>query len=70
MPDSLNELSDSLESLYKTAMRIKAQRDALLQVSEAAFHALRSFQYGNGSTELAEESADQLDRVLKLVKHE
>ena len=61
--------SNSLSALNDSLMRVKAERDTLLQAAEAAFHALRSYQYGNASPDLAEEIADRLDLVLKLVKH-
>jgi hypothetical protein len=38
---------------------------ALIEAAEAAVHALRSYQYGNQSTELAREIADALDAALK-----
>jgi hypothetical protein len=38
----------------------------LSKAAIAAVHALRSYQYGNASTELAEEIADALERALEL----
>jgi len=37
----------------------------LRELLTAAVHALRSYQYGNASTELAEEMADHIDEALK-----
>jgi hypothetical protein len=36
----------------------------LVKAATAAVHALRSYQYGNDSTELAEEIADALEAAL------
>ena len=42
----------------------------LLKVAEAASHALRSYQYGNSSPELAEEMVDALEVAIAGVKSE
>jgi hypothetical protein len=39
--------------------------ERLSNALRAACHALRSYQYGNGVTELAEEVADHIDSLLK-----
>ena len=48
--------------------RLRAEREhayaELVKVAGAALLALRSYQYGNSSTELAREIADELERVL------
>ena len=40
-------------------------RDDLINALTGAYHALRSYQYGNGSKELAKETADYIDAFLK-----
>jgi hypothetical protein len=37
---------------------------ALREAATAAFHALRSYQYGNAATELAKQAADNLEAAL------
>ena len=44
----------------------RAKIAALVTAAMAAGHALRSYQYGNAATELAEECADAIDAALKL----
>ena len=48
--------------------RIDLTRHApnLYRMLLAASHALRSYQYGNGSIEIAQSTADEADRVLRL----
>jgi hypothetical protein len=50
---------------YRSALRGLRHREVLLKATEAAFHALRSYQYGNASPELAEEVADACEAALK-----
>ena len=50
----------SLDLLQKLAQREEARR-----LLEASSHSLRSYQYGNAATELAEDMADAIDRFLK-----
>jgi hypothetical protein len=45
-----------------------AAAPAMLKAIEGAMHALRSYQYGNDATELAEEAADFLDKVIREVR--
>jgi hypothetical protein len=42
----------------------------LLKVLQAASHALRSYQYGNASTELAQSTADACDAAIAKAKWE
>lgn len=42
----------------------KGERDALLAGIKGAAHALRSYQYGNSSPELARSAADALDAII------
>ena len=42
-----------------------AELNDLIKVASAAVHALRSYQYGNSSPELAEEVADALEEAIK-----
>ena len=44
---------------------MSAHADEFLKVVTAATHALRSYQYGNSSTELAEGMANKLDQAVK-----
>ncbi len=58
-------LDKSFEHLSKTALKVKAERDVLLNGCIAAYHALRSYQYGNIATDLAEEVAGELKEIIK-----
>ena len=51
----------SLEQQLREAQETIAQ---LTETLRAASHALRSYQYGNSSEELAEEMADKIDAVI------
>jgi len=42
----------------------RAANEELEQALSAAFHALRSYQYGNASPDLAEEIADDIEALL------
>ena len=42
----------------------EAEYAELIKTATAALHALRSYQYGNSSTELAEEIANALETAL------
>jgi predicted xylose isomerase-like sugar epimerase len=46
-------------------LRAVNSHDALLSVIETASHALRSYQYGNSATDLAEEIANVCDAAVK-----
>ena len=48
-------------------MRVKAERDILLDACNTALHGFRSYQFGNASTEFAAEMADMLEAVIKEV---
>lgn len=50
-------------------MRLRELVGDLAHTLTAASHALRSYQYFNSSTELAEEIADQCDEALKRAGH-
>lgn len=47
-----------------------AERERLVEVLRAAMHALRSYQYGNSSLDLAEEIADSIERILTTSEQE
>lgn len=47
------------------ADRLEADNAALRKIAAAASHALRSYQYGNASTELAESTADAIDAAMR-----
>jgi len=57
----LHELSDQLAACQRRC----AELETLLN---AASHALRSYQYGNGSGELAESIADKIDAALTALR--
>lgn len=42
----------------------------IVEVSRAAMHALRSYQYGNSSLDLAEEIADSIEKTLTTIEQE
>lgn len=57
--------SDPLEGLAKVNAHLLAEAPELLKVAKAASHALRSYEYGNASSELAKEVADAIDEVTR-----
>jgi hypothetical protein len=59
-------LSNALESL--ALCREKSEKDRLLL--KAAMHALRSYQFGNGSSDLAESTANTIEKHLTAVVKE
>lgn len=64
--DVINDMpASSLRDLLKMAMGENAHLREMLRVGS---HALRSYQYGNGSTELAESTADAIDAELAKAK--
>ena len=52
---------------WANAILIAAAPD-MLRALEAASHALRCYQYGNGSPELAESVADHADKIIARAK--
>jgi hypothetical protein len=68
MPENSSELTDAFEKVASIALRVKAERDGLVEVCDAAYHALRSHQHGNASPDLAEEVAERIKLVLKIVR--
>ena len=61
----LAALSRQLEREVAACQRRCAELETLLN---AASHALRSYQYGNGSGELAESIADKIDAALTALR--
>ncbi|HMN15916.1 MAG TPA: hypothetical protein PKD55_26670 [Bellilinea sp.] len=57
----LQEAGKAADDLQSARAEIQSLRTAL----SSAHDALRSYQYGNGSPELAQEVADKLQKVLK-----
>ena len=55
-----------IESLEADIARLTRDRAALLKIVRACSHALRSYQYGNVATDLAEEMADYCDKAIAL----
>ncbi|RWO29623.1 MAG: hypothetical protein EOS10_22540 [Mesorhizobium sp.] len=60
------ETEQALTILGDIASRAAASA-ALIKALKAASHALRSYQYGNSATDLAQSTADFCDEVLKSV---
>ena len=50
--------------VYREAVKARTEAKALRGVAIAASHALRSYLYGNSSTELAESIADAIDAAM------
>lgn len=59
--------ADAREALREMA-DMRAEIDQLREALKGASHALRSYQYGNASTELAASIADRCDAVLRMAK--
>lgn len=53
----------SSETLSRLAA-CETEAKKLREIIKAASHALRSYQYGNSSSDLAKEIADQCDHIL------
>lgn len=49
---------------YQCVLDLRTVYDKLRKVSDAAYHALRSYENGNSATELAKEIADALEAEL------
>ena len=64
--DHLAECPECLGLLANTARTADAvdALQALLKVARAASHALKSYEYGNGSPDLARSIADALDAAI------
>jgi hypothetical protein len=50
-------------------MATELSNSSLIELLHAAYHALRSYEYGNGSPELAKAAADRIERALKELNH-
>lgn len=59
-----NEMSPSQEDTEFIVTAVNSHEE-LLEACRAAFHALRSFQFGNSATELAEEIANVCEVAIK-----
>ena len=68
LPTKRDWLDPALEQIARRALAPKAPAEAaqgeVAAALQAAIHALRSYQYGNSSDELAEEVADRCERAL------
>jgi hypothetical protein len=64
----MSELQQMEPKLVELVSRMRKERELayaeLVKTAIAALHALRSYQHGNSSTELAEEIADALEMAL------
>lgn len=58
------EFSVSREFHDETIAQLQATICDMARLLQAASHALRSYQYGNSATELAEEMANTIDAAL------
>ena len=56
--------SSTKRRLAKENAELKEQLAEARKVMTAAGHALRSYQYGNSSTDLAQEMADAIDAII------
>jgi hypothetical protein len=63
--DRVEDLNEELpEEEWFRVVPLYRHDNELRKCAEAAFHALRSYQYGNTATDLAKEIADSLEAVL------
>lgn len=62
------ELNASFDKLAKTMLKVKRDRDELLDACVTASHALKSYQHGNASPDLAIETAALLDATIDRAK--
>ena len=53
------------ESMARELISRREQNAKLVEVLKASMHAIRSYQYGNSATELAEEMADAYEKLLR-----
>lgn len=60
-----NLFADQFEANARHIVRAANSHDELLAVAIASMHALRSYQYGNASQDLAEEVADKLQAAIR-----
>lgn len=67
--DEARTIVGALNAIEQHAALV-AERERLVEVSRAAMHALRSYQYGNSSLDLAEEIADFIERTLTTSEQE
>ena len=61
-----SEVVRDIKTLQDNASSLGEQVERLQTLVGAAGHALRSYQYGNASTELAEGVADKIDAELSV----
>jgi len=62
------ELNANFDKLQTIALKVKRDRDELLYACQTASHALKSYQYGNASPDLAIETAALLDATIARAK--
>jgi hypothetical protein len=58
------ELDAQFVLLKRTALKVKRDRDELLEACRTASHALKSYQHGNAAPDLAIETAALLDATI------
>lgn len=56
--------SDIIDETHNANAHLIAAAPELLVACDAAMHALRSYQYGNGSSDLAEATANALEEAI------
>ena len=64
-PQKQKKLAQSICGAVNAYDKLKRDNETLLKTLKACSHALRSYQYGNSSEELAEEMADAADAAIK-----
>lgn len=64
MNDRWADMEKALDEWMHKYNQLQAENEKLKKLCEAAKNALRSYEHGNGSDELAKEIADALEQAL------
>lgn len=72
MKETLEQSLEGLKVAAQAAMEkmdeLRVERQALLDACKAASHALKSYQYGNASPDLAKEMAEYCDAAIAVAE--
>ena len=63
-------IDESFDRLAGTALKVKVERDELFEACIAAYRALYSYECGNSSPDLAKETVEYLEKIIKKVQGE